>query len=743
VWHDLNRNGLQDSGEPGLDGVTVNLMDDANTIIATTTTSVGPGGQHGYYQFTGVCADTYFVDVVTPAGFSPASPCSTSQTVGNDSNCSPAQVDLTTDNSSNQTIDFGFVTPCTGAIGDFVWHDLNRNGLQDTGEPGLDGVTVNLRDDANTIIATTTTSVGPGGQPGYYQFTGLCADTYFVEAVTPAGFSPTSPCSTSQTVGNDSNCSPAQVDLTTDNSSNQTIDFGFIMPPECSLVVDKKCFVEPPAPSEWASCKGKIQQFTLIWNGTGSINISGITNDAPGGVVDPGQTVTFKGPWTVNDLYLNITGAVTGRSTFHVSCSDADMDGRTSTNLSQQQVSPLGQDCGKWEGDGKALSGTWVKTWVLDGLIDAEGKVLDCTPAPVAGTDACSFEAPETPDCATLGKPLSLTFLYTGAGCIDGNDQAADKWACSGEPGSDPVSIAIVKDPARITVSPSSGIRIGDLVTVSRKVATTDMGSEIQLKVGSQSLKIHTSCSQPLAVGDVFGSLELVKFNGQSAGADVTYTYTITNAGDTSVELTSVVDDKMGNLLQYFQKPAEPPIILVQGESRTANVPALIGETTPNTVTVTGEPVGYNTVCTATDSVTVTVEPPPPPPFVCSNAKPIDQMTVIWNGSQTIWVKAYNGAISTQPFKTFGPIAQGGEVTFSRVGTGVYPNDIYFEIFSNAAMTTKLGKSTFHLSCSDADMNGPEDCGKAAGDGKAKAGYINQWIFTGMAGKGLVLDCTP
>ncbi|SDM68334.1 hypothetical protein SAMN05660860_03009, partial [Geoalkalibacter ferrihydriticus] len=33
---------------------------------------------------------------------------------------------------------------CGGSIGDFVWNDLNQNGLQDAGEPGISGVTVNL-----------------------------------------------------------------------------------------------------------------------------------------------------------------------------------------------------------------------------------------------------------------------------------------------------------------------------------------------------------------------------------------------------------------------------------------------------------------------------------------------------------------------------------------------------------------------------------------------------------------------
>jgi hypothetical protein len=134
--------------------------------------------------------------------------------------------------------------------------------------------------------------------------------------------------------------------------------------------------------------------------------------------------------------------------------------------------------------------------------------------------------------------------------------------------------------------------------------------------------------------------------------------------------------------------------------------------------------------------------PPPPTPFDCSDLKPVDTLKVQWNGSTSpIYVRAWNGAIggSGVAQSNFGPINTGDIVTFTRSGT--FPNDVYFEIFTDAARTVKLGNSTFHLSCSDADMNGPEDCGKAAGDGKARSGFINDWIFKGLAGSGRVLSC--
>ncbi len=67
VWLDVNANGVQDFGEPGVGGVCVNLYDANNVKIAQTTTD-----SNGYYGFN-VSADTYSVEVVKPEGmqFSP------------------------------------------------------------------------------------------------------------------------------------------------------------------------------------------------------------------------------------------------------------------------------------------------------------------------------------------------------------------------------------------------------------------------------------------------------------------------------------------------------------------------------------------------------------------------------------------------------------------------------------------------------------------------------------------------
>jgi uncharacterized protein YaiE (UPF0345 family) len=69
------------------------------------------------------------------------------------------------------------------SIGDFVWNDLNVNGIQDPGELGLSGVTVNLCDEGENYLASTTTDAN-----GYYIFDELVSGKYFVEFIRPGGY---------------------------------------------------------------------------------------------------------------------------------------------------------------------------------------------------------------------------------------------------------------------------------------------------------------------------------------------------------------------------------------------------------------------------------------------------------------------------------------------------------------------------------------------------------------------------
>jgi uncharacterized repeat protein (TIGR01451 family) len=92
-----------------------------------------------------------------------------------------------------------------GSIGDFVWKDVNDNGIQDLpSEKGVKGVIVQLlNSDNNTVLATDTTDAS-----GIYSFTGLDSGNYKVKIVV-SSLPDTCQISTKQDVatggGNDTN----------------------------------------------------------------------------------------------------------------------------------------------------------------------------------------------------------------------------------------------------------------------------------------------------------------------------------------------------------------------------------------------------------------------------------------------------------------------------------------------------------------------------------------------------------
>ncbi|MFA5102300.1 MAG: SdrD B-like domain-containing protein [Candidatus Thermoplasmatota archaeon] len=75
------------------------------------------------------------------------------------------------------------ILPTPGDLEGLVWHDLNTNGLQDAGEPGMSAIVVHLYQDNNFLIHTTTTN-----SKGYYQFNELATGFYYVQVTLQDGY---------------------------------------------------------------------------------------------------------------------------------------------------------------------------------------------------------------------------------------------------------------------------------------------------------------------------------------------------------------------------------------------------------------------------------------------------------------------------------------------------------------------------------------------------------------------------
>ena len=387
----------------------------------------------------------------------------------------------------------------------------------------------------------------------------------------------------------------------------------------------------------------------------------------------------------------------------------------------------------------------------------------------------------------------------------------------------------------------------GETVTIPRnhaKLMTLSNGG------GTETNVLHTSCSQPIVAGDVYGSLTLAQIDGMGVGTDVIYSYEISNNGAFPLTSLSAVDIPLGPVPGL-------PSSLGAGQSVTLMTSAFLTETTTNTVIVDAVD-SSGASCSATAQATVAILPPPPCdvdgegvldldkdkikwnitnngafnatiesieitfpsqhsgikkikfdgdiftgfkaaptavfgpsdwtgnpnrrilppgdshnleiefqddfngnvqgdyaitinfeegcsvtfvntglPFVCT--KPIDELTMIWDGPQSsIRVKAWKGPVGSTLLLDQSGIGMGDEVTAS--GYAGSPNDVFWEVFAGGS---KVGESKFHLSCSDNDMNGAEDCGKRQGNGKDNNNsLINNGLLEGMVDADGPFDCS-
>ena len=194
VWFDTNGNGAQDAGEPGVSGITVTLYDAAtgNTLAITTTDGTGS------YIFNNLPTGTYTVGFSAPGGTVLTTSAGT--TAGNattNSDPDPATgrtttITISVAGTQITGIDAGIKNDPNSALGDFVWNDLNHNGIQDAGEPGIPGVTMQLYNPGannvagggdDVLLSTTSTDAN-----GYYIFPNLASGKYFVVATAPAGY---------------------------------------------------------------------------------------------------------------------------------------------------------------------------------------------------------------------------------------------------------------------------------------------------------------------------------------------------------------------------------------------------------------------------------------------------------------------------------------------------------------------------------------------------------------------------
>ena len=220
--------------------------------------------------------------------------------------------------------------------------------------------------------------------------------------------------------------------------------------------------VVEPVEEECAECEGKVTQLTLRYNGGDAAEIKVEQKGKDGGVVfndvvQPGEEFTFSGMDKKGTLGTEISIYVDGilNTRIHTSCSQ-----------------PIGP--GLVSGDFEVIEGYSRNGGLLCPIPPVEDECRECD-----------------------GKVTELTLKYNGT-----------------------VEAAIRVEQKKGEVVFDGVVQPGGEFTFSGMDKKGTLGTEISIYVGDTlNTKIHTSCSQPIAIGMVFGDFEIVAGTSLKGGA--------------------------------------------------------------------------------------------------------------------------------------------------------------------------------------------------------------------------------
>ena len=282
LYNDADASFSSSDSEAPYAGVTVALLKkdgtpvldkDGNPMTAVTDAE-------GKYSFVGLPLGEYTVSVVDPTSGPLAGTKPTEAYTGR----YKTTADVTIAEATGSVIDvnFGFVKPAS--VGDKVWMDVNRDGIQDADEPAMPGVTVTLtRADGSAVtdasgnpVAAVTTDAN-----GQYKFENLLPGDYKVTFTNPAGYEATV-SDAGDDRGADSNGTEAAVSLT-QGQEDMTVDYGLVG----TGVIGDQLFVDVNQNGGSAPDAGDKPlagvKVTLTWTGPGGITRTyETTTDAEG-----------------------------------------------------------------------------------------------------------------------------------------------------------------------------------------------------------------------------------------------------------------------------------------------------------------------------------------------------------------------------------------------------------------------------------------------------------------------------
>ena len=166
VYRDDNRDKTINGDEPGLERVSVQLLDEDGTVLQTLDTAAD-----GSYAFQHLPDGKYTVKVVRSSSIKDYDQTEDPDATVDDTS---APYTMGPDHSLQENVNFGYVPDYS--IAGRVYRDSDKSGSYTDGEETFGGVTVDLLEKDGNVVATTTTD-----KDGNYSFEKLPAGTYRVK----------------------------------------------------------------------------------------------------------------------------------------------------------------------------------------------------------------------------------------------------------------------------------------------------------------------------------------------------------------------------------------------------------------------------------------------------------------------------------------------------------------------------------------------------------------------------------
>ena len=212
VYRDDNRDKTINGNEPGLERVSVQLLDEDGKVLQTLDTDAD-----GNYAFQHLPDGKYTVKVVRSSSIKDYDQTEDPDATVDDTS---AVYTMGPENSLQEKVNFGYVPDYS--IAGRVYRDSDKSGSYTDGEETFSGVTVDLLDKDGKVVATTTTD-----KDGNYSFEKLPAGTYRVKVHTDGDLA-----GLDQTEDPDgiADSMSGEITIGFDNQKVTGVNFGYVAP---------------------------------------------------------------------------------------------------------------------------------------------------------------------------------------------------------------------------------------------------------------------------------------------------------------------------------------------------------------------------------------------------------------------------------------------------------------------------------------------------------------------------------